>query len=294
MSPPQSISTAYPFDTKYVEINGSKIHYIDEGEGDPILLLHGNPYWSYVWRNIVPYASRVARCLAPDLIGFGRSDKPDIPYRFFDHVDYVEGFIEKLGLKNLTIFGFDWGSAYQFHYAMRHQDNMKALVFMEAIVKPLTWDLWRDETKALFQNFRTPDVGWDMIINQNVFINKVLPSHLVRKLTDEEWKFYREPFEEPLSRKPSWQMPNDIPIEGEPADVVEAVTAYNQKLQESDLPKLLFYATPGALLRQQVFEWCRQHLKNLDVIHVGEGKHTLHEDHPDLIGTELVKWYTNL
>jgi haloalkane dehalogenase len=294
MGASQEISAAFPYESKFLEVHGSKMHYIDEGEGDTILFLHGNPHWSYVWRNIIPYVSDCARCIAVDLIGFGKSDNPDIGYRFFDQVKYVEGFIEKMGLKNITIFSLDWGSAYEFHYAMRHEDNMKALVFMEAIVMPLTWDMWRNETKALFKCFRTPDVGWDMIVNDNAFIENVLPHHVERKLTEEELRNYHAPFENPEHRKPSWAMPNDIPLDGEPADVHEVVAAYNARLQESDLPKLMFYATPGALQRAPVVQWCKDHLKNLTWVHVGQGRHALQEDHPHLIGTELAKWYTSL
>jgi haloalkane dehalogenase len=295
MAAEPEISAEYPYEPKYVEVHGSKMHYIDEGEGDPILFLHGNPHWSYVWPNIIPYLSGSARCIAPDLIGFGKSDNPDIDYRFFDHVKYVEGFIEKLGLKNITIFSLDWGSAYEFHYATRHEDNMKAIVFMEAIIKPMaSWDNWRIETRGLFQCFRTPTVGWDMIVNKNVFIENVLPLHVERKIAEEEKNHYRAPFVDAAHRKGMWAMPNDLPIEGEPADVCEAVTTYNQRLQESDLPKLMFYATPGALLRGEVVDWCKENLKNLTSIHVGPGRHALQEDHPHLIGTELAKWYNNL
>ena len=288
------ISASYPFKPNFIEINGSKMHYIDEGSGDPILFLHGNPHWSYVWRNIIPHVSDCARCIAPDLIGFGKSENPDIDYRFFDQVSYVEGFIKALELKNITLFALDWGSAYEFHYAMRHEDNIKALVFMEAIVKPLTWDYWREETKHLFQSFRTPEVGWDMIVNQNAFIERVLPAHVERVLTEEEKQNYAEPFKNPANRKPSWAMPNDIPLDGEPADVYEAVSTYSERLQISELRKLMFYATPGALLRAPIVKWCKQHLKNLECIHVGPGRHALQEDHPHLIGSELARWYKNL
>lgn len=294
MTTTPEISAEYPYESKFLEVHGSKMHYIEEGSGDPILFLHGNPHWSYVWRNIIPYVSDCARCIAVDLIGFGKSDNPDIDYRFFDQVKYVEGFIEKLGLKNITIFSLDWGSAYEFHYAMRHEDNIKALAFMEAIIMPLTWDMWRIETRGLFQCFRTPDVGWDMIVNKNVFIENVLPLHVERKLTEEEKNHYREPFKDPARRKGSWAMPNDLPIDGEPADVHEAVATYNKRLQESDLPKLMFYATPGALMREEVVKWCKENLTNLKMIHVGPGRHALQEDHPHLIGTELAKWYKNL
>jgi haloalkane dehalogenase len=268
---------------------------VEEGSGDPILFLHGNPTSSYLWRNIIPHLTSRGRCIAMDLIGMGKSDKPDLEYRFFDHAKYVEGFIEKLGLKNITLVVHDWGSGLGFHYAMRNESNVKGLAFMEAILMPVpAWDTFPEGARDMFKAFRTPEVGWDMIVNNNVFVEQVLPGAVVRTLTDGEMSHYREPFLEPASRKPVWQWPNEIPIEGEPADVVEAVAAYNQKLQESELPKLLFYATPGALTGAPIVEWCKENLKNLKTVGIGPGIHYLQEDNPQLIGSELATWYQSL
>ena len=151
MTMAKAISTTLPLTSKYVEVHGSKMHYLDEGVGDPILFLHGNPTSSYLWRNIIPHLTPHARCIAPDLIGMAKSDKPDLNYRFFDHVKYVEGFIEKLGVSNLTLVAHDWGSALGFHYAMRHEDNVKGLAFMEAIVKPLSWEDFPPDFKNGFR-----------------------------------------------------------------------------------------------------------------------------------------------
>ncbi len=291
----QAISADFPYQANYIEVHGSKMHYIDEGGGEPILFLHGNPESAYVWRNIIPYLTSLGRCIAPDLIGFGKSDKPDIEYRFFDHVKYVEGFIEKINLKNITLVVHDWGSALGFHYATRHEDNVKGIAFMEPVLNPVpSWEMFPPDFKEVFQAFRTPEVGWDMLVNQNMFIEQVLPRGIVRKLTEEEMNHYREPFKEPSSRKPIWRFPNEVPIEGEPADVVEAVATYNQKLQQSELPKLLFYGTPGGIMPAAMVEWCRQHLKNLKTVDIGQGIHFLQEDNPHLIGSELAKWYQTL
>ena len=295
MSAAENISPDFPFKSNYIEVNGSNMHYVDEGSGDPILFLHGNPTSSYLWRNIIPYMIPKARCVAPDLIGFGKSDKPDIEYRFFDHVKYVEGFIEKMDLKNVTLVMHDWGSALGFHYAMRHENNIKGIAFMEAILMPIpSWEMFPEDAREIFQGFRTTEVGWDMIVNKNMFIENVMPIAVVRKLTEEEMNHYREPFKDPASRKPIWRWPNEIPIEGEPADVVEVVETYNKRLQQSELPKLLFYANPGALLQQPLVEWCQQNLKNLKTVDIGPGSHYLQEDNPDLIGSELADWYKNL
>jgi len=291
----QEISSEFPFTSQFVEVNGSQMHYIDEGEGDPILFLHGNPTSSYLWRNIIPHVTGMARVIAPDLIGMGRSDKPELDYRFLEHSTYVEGFIEALGLENITLVIHDWGSALGFHYARRHEDNVKAIAFMEAILAPVpSWDEFPEDFQQLFKMFRAPEVGWDMIVNQNFFVEKILPGSVVRQLTEEEMNRYREPFVEVDSRKPLWRWPNEIPIEGEPAEVAEVVSGYNLWLQETELPKLMFYATPGALMTAPVVGWASQALKNLTAVDVGKGIHFIQEDAPQLIGQKLASWYGTL
>jgi haloalkane dehalogenase len=291
----KNISPDLPYPSHFLEVLGSQIHYLDEGSGDPVLFLHGNPSSSYLWRNVIPYVNPLARCIAPDLIGMGKSDKPDIEYRFLDHVKYVEGFIEQMGLKNITLVIHDWGSALGFYYAMRHEGNVKSLAFMEAIIMPVpSWEMFPEASRDLFQGFRTPEVGWDMIVNKNMFVEEVLPAKVVRQLSEEEMNHYREPFREPSARKPVWRWPNELPIAGEPADVVEVVGRYNEWLQETELPKLLFHGSPGELVKAPVVEWCRQNLGNLKVVDIGEGIHYLQEDNPHLIGEQLADWYRTL
>ena len=291
----QEISADFRFESKYVEVLGSRMHYVDEGVGDPVMFLHGQPTSSYLWRNIIPHVAPVARCVAPDLIGMGKSDKPDIEYRFFDHLRYVEGFIAEMGLTNITLVIHDWGSALGFQYAKAHESNVKGLAFMEAILLPIpSWDDFPADFRETFQAFRTPEVGWDLLVNNNVFVEQVLPGATVRALTGEEMDHYREPFKDPSSRKPVWRWPNEIPIEGEPADVTQAVEAYNRWLTQSDLPKLLFHGTPGVLITAPVVEWTRQNLKNLRTVDIGPGIHFLQEDNPHLIGSELATWYKTL
>ncbi len=291
----QEISADFPYQSHYISVHGSKIHYVDVGAGDPILFLHGNPTSSYLWRNIIPYLTSLGQCIAPDLIGMGKSDKPDIEYRFFDHVKYIEGFVEQMELKNVTLVIHDWGSGLGFHYARGHENNVKGIAFMEAILMPIpSWDLFPEKVRGAFKAFRTADVGWDMIINENRFIEQVLPGSIVRKLSETEMNHYREPFKNPSSRKPVWRWPNELPIEGSPADVVTAVTAYNEWLQQSELPKLLFYATPGAILSETIVKWCKKNLKNLTTVDIGTGLHFLQEDNPHLIGQELAHWYKSI
>lgn len=290
----QEISAAFPFESKFVEVHGSRMHYVEEGSGDPVLFLHGNPTSSYLWRNVIPHLSPLARCIAPDLIGMGKSDKPDIEYRFFDHVRYVDGFIEALGLRNITFVIHDWGSALGFHYARRHEGNVKGLAFMEASVRPLTWEEWPEQARQMFQAFRTPQVGWDLLVNQNAFVEQVLPGAIFRKLSQEEMDRYREPFLDPASRKPVWRWPNEIPIEGEPPDVVEAAQAYADWLGKSDVPKLLLYAQPGAIMREPLVEWCRKNVRNLKAVDIGPGVHFVQEDRPHEIGEAIAQWYRGL
>lgn len=294
MAETQIISADFPYQSNYIEVHGSKMHYIDEGSGDPVLFLHGNPTSSYLWRNIIPYLSPQARCIAPDLIGFGKSDKPDIEYRIVDHIKYVESFIELLKLKNLTLAIHDWGSALGFHYAMRHEANVKGIAFMEAVLQPVRWSDFPKDFKTGFKLFRTPGIGWLMIGVMNVFIEKILPQAIVRRLSKEEMDYYRQPFPTIKSRKPIWRMPGEIPIEGKPADIDEIVRNYNRKLKESELPMLLFYAHPGGLIGELGVEWCKQNLKHLKTVDIGKGIHFLQEDNPHLIGAELAKWYDSL
>jgi haloalkane dehalogenase len=170
-----NISPKYPFESKFIDINGSKMHYIDVGKGSPILFLHGNPTSSYLWRNIIPYLQPSARCIAPDLIGMGKSGKPDIDYTFEDHYDYLEKFIEKLNLKNITLVIHDWGSGLGFHYANKHRDNVKGIAFMEAMVKPLSWKDMPSDMRLPFRMLRTPFIGWLMISVGNIFVKKMIP-----------------------------------------------------------------------------------------------------------------------
>jgi haloalkane dehalogenase len=286
-----TISAGFPYESRFVNVRGSEMHYVAEGEGDPILFLHGNPTSSYLWRNIIPHVSGLGRAIAPDLIGMGKSDKPDIDYRFFDHVEYVEGFIENLGLENITLVIHDWGSALGFHYAMRHADNVRGIAFMEAIVAPiLSWDDFHPDFQKVFKAFRTEGVGWDMIVGQNFFVERILPGAVARDLSEAEMDAYRAPFLDEAARKPTWRWPNEIPIEGHPPDVVEAVGAYNAWLQETEIPKLLLHAKPGALLREDAVEWCRAHLPNLETVDLGTGIHFVQEDTPDEIGEALADW----
>ena len=281
-------------ESRFAEVEGSRMHYVEEGSGDPILFIHGNPTSCYLWRNVMPHLASDARCLALDLIGMGRSDKPDLDYRLVDHVRYVDGFIAALGLERLTLVLHDWGSALGFHYARRHAANVRGIAFMEAIVRPLTWDEWPRTVRGLFQQLRTPEIGWDLAVNRNAFVEQVLPDAIMRKLTAAEMARYREPFVDPAARRPVWRWPNEIPVDGKPADVTALVDEYSAWLAASSVPKLLLHARPGAILRKDLVAWCRDHVRNLTVVDVGPGLHFIQEDRPHEIGEAIGKWYREL
>jgi len=277
------------------EVLGSRMHYEESGEGKPVLFLHGNPTSSYLWRNVTPHVAGAGRCIALDLIGMGRSDKPDLDYRFVDHARYVDSFIEALGLEDIVLVVHDWGSALGFHYAHRNADNVRGLAFMEAILAPVpSWEAFPEGARELFQAFRTPELGWDLIAKQNVFIERAIPGSVVRELTEEEMDAYRAPFPDEASRKPIWRWPNEIPIAGEPADVVAIVGAYSAWLQETQLPKLLFHAEPGALVQAPAVSWARSAFPNLETVDLGPGIHYVQEDNPDTIGREVARWIGGL
>ena len=207
---------------------------------------------------------------------------------------YVDGFIEALGLTRVTLVVHDWGSALGFHHARRHETNVKGIAFMEAVVRPLSWDEWPHTVRPLFQQFRTPEVGWDLIVNKNVFIEQVLPGAIQRRLTPAEMKRYREPFLDPPTRRPVWRWPNEIPVDGEPADVVDLVRTYADWLCKADVPKLLLHADPGAILRADLVDWCERHMRALTSVDIGPGLHFVQEDRPHEVGRAIRAWYEGL
>lgn len=290
----QEISSAFPFDSNFVEVDGSDIHYVDVGEGDPIVFLHGNPTSSYLWRNVIPHLQSEARCIAPDLIGMGKSDKPDIDYTFEDHYRYIEAFIDELGLEDITLVGHDWGSGIGFHYAHTNPGNVTALAFMEALIRPWTWDKLEMRFRLAFRLMRTPAVGWVMISVANMFVKGMLPGGVKRDLTDEEFDQYKDPYSTIVSRKPVRVWPQEVPINGKPARVHDKISAYNEWLEETGIPKLCLYAHPGAIFQDEDVEYVENHFTNTTLVDIGEGIHYLQEDHPHRIGEEIASWYPNV
>jgi len=259
-----------------------------------VLFLHGNPTSSYIWRKIIPLVVPVAHCIAPDLIGFGQSGKPDIEYRFFDHVRYLDAFLDKAGISSAYVVAHDWGSALAFHLAARRPRFVRGLAFMEFIRPMPTWDDFHADAVETFKKFRTPGVGERMILDGNVFVEGVLPRNIVRKLTEDEMAVYRAPFPTPESRRPTWRFPNDLPIAGEPADVYSTIEEAHRALTRSSYPKLLFAADPGALVSPAFAESFASGLKNCRVVHLGPGHHYVQEDHPEAIGSAVHEWLMKL
>ena len=284
-----AISAADWYERRRLRTLDSHLSYVEVGVGDPIVLLHGNPTSSYLWRNVIPRLDGAGRCLAPDLIGMGRSGKaPAGSYRLVDHVRYLDAWFDALDLRGVTLVVHDWGSALGFHWARRHPDRVKALVYMEAIVRPLTWAEWPEASRKLFQGLRSP-AGEELILTKNVFVERILPGSVLRGLTSEEMDRYREPFRQPgESRRPTLSWPREIPLDGEPADVVALVDDYARWLAESPLPKLFVNASPGAILVGAQREFCRAWPNQQEV--TVKGNHFLQEDSPAEIAQAIAKF----
>lgn len=293
----QEISSEFPFTSNYVNVLGSKIHYVDEYEdiSNPdqltFLFLHGNPTSSYLWRNIIPYVKDQGRAIAPDLIGMGKSDKPDIAYTLQDHITYLDAFIEAKKLKNIVLVLHDWGSGLGFNYAFRNEHNIKSIVFMEAITKPISWKEVSLPERILFKRFRDDKKGHKMIAENNFFINKFLFKFGVnRKFSTIEKNYYNYPFPTVESRKPIKVWPKEIPIDGIPARNHTIITDYSIWLKETNIPKLLLYAKPGMIIKKKDVEKIQNEFKNIEAIYIGKGKHYLQEDHPHEIGNSIKDW----
>lgn len=267
--------------------------YYEVGQGDPIVFLHGNPTSSIIWRDVIPYVAHLGRCIAPDLIGMGDSDKRPgngDRYRFVEHRRYLDALLEQLGVsEQVTLVVHDWGSALGFDWANRHREATSAIAYTEGIVRPFrSWDEWPDSARKVFQGFRS-DAGESMILDRNVFVERVLPGSIIRELTDEEMAAYRRPFAEAGdSRWPTLQWPREIPIGGEPADVAEIVGSYADWLSNSQLPKLFLNARPGSILVGAQREFCRSWRNQTEI--TISGIHVVQEDSADDIGAALARW----
>lgn len=283
-----------PFKRKYIKINDVPMAYVDEGSGAPIVFLHGNPTCSYIWRNVIPYLQGSGRCIAPDLVGMGDSGKlPDSgvgSYTYADHREYLFGLLDALDLGNeVTLVLHDWGGALGFDWARNHSDRVKALVYMEAMMMPLTWEMMPASAIDAFKGFRTDGVGEKMCLEDNIFVEQVIPMAVLRELGEEEKAAYRKPYlEAGESRRPTLTWPRQIPIEGEPADVAAVLQANCDWLSHTPIPKLFFRVDPGMMVTGKVLEFC-QSFPNQKEITV-KGAHYVQEDSADEIGKAIAEW----
>ena len=284
-------------DKKKISIDDKEIAYHQQGSGEPIVFLHGNPTSSYLWRNITPYLHDQASCISMDLIGMGDSDKLDNPdtnsYRFEEHFYYVEKAIKALtNNKKITLVVHDWGSALGFHWSYKHPELIKGIAYMEAIVKEMTWDDWDKNARSIFQGFRS-DAGENLVLEKNYFVEKVLPGSIIRMLDADEMNEYRRPFlSSGEDRRPTLSWPREIPIEGQPGNVCQIVNEYAEWMKTNNIPKLFINAEPGAITTGKIRDFCRS-WKNQTEVTV-KGIHFIQEDSPDEIGKALSKWYKEL
>ena len=288
------IAAADPYERRRARVLDTEMAYVDTGSGDPVVFLHGNPTSSYLWHNVIPHVQPAGRCLAPDLVGMGDSGTaPGGSYRFADHARYLDAWFDALGLtRNVTLVMHDWGSALGFHWAHRHPDRVRGLVYMEAIVRPVTWDEWPETARKIFQGMRSP-AGEEMVLQKNVFVERILPASVLRGLTEAEMAVYRQPYREPgESRRPTLTWPREIPVGGEPADVVAVVDGYGRWLAGSDVPKLFVNADPGTILTGSQREFCRRWPNQREI--TVPGSHFIQEDSPAEIGRAVAAFVTGV
>jgi len=296
--PPLDVSPVMPYEHLYVEVLGSRMAYVEAGEGDPILFLHGQPTSSYLWRNIMPGLEGQGRVIAPDNIGFGKSDQPDLDYTFTDHYRYIEAFIQEMGLKNVTLVVHDWGSSLGLHYARLNPGNVKGIVTMEAITAPMiparSYDSMPTHIGDFFRTVRDPENGERLLIDENYFVEGVLPGFISRPLDKAAHDVYREPFLTKKSRKQVNRWPNEMPIGRVPLETHNIVTAYNAWLAETETPWLFLYARPGALNSPEAADYWTARAKNIETVYIGAGLHYVQEDQPYAIGRAISDWYRRL
>lgn len=288
------ISGEFPFESKYVEVLGSNMHYIDEGTGPTVVLVHGNPTSSYLWRNVVPRLTGKFRVIALDLIGMGKSDRPDLDYRFPDHARYFSGFMEEMELEDVALVLHDWGGGVGLDYAAQNSSNVRAIAVMEAVVKPMRWEMADLPTRYLFGRLRDPEDGYKIAAVNNYFVERILPMMSGRDFTDEEMSVYRSPYPTIESRKLIAQWPREIPFDDGPEDNVKRISANYEWLKNSDVPVLAMHASPGAIFKKGFMEELRSELPRMQVVDLGSGIHYLQEVQPTLIGDSVAGWLANL
>ena len=290
-----AISSEISSPSHYINVLGSKMHYLEQGEGDPIVFIHGVPTNAYLWRNILPSVSANGRCIAVDLIGMGQSDKPDIEYSLFNHCDYISAFMDALHLKNITLVVHAWGSVIGLNYAMLNPDRIKALVFIESHIRPATSrEMISLPVQELAGILNSEDGGYDVVMNSNYFVSKVLPSGVLRNLTEQEMEHYRQPFNSAGSCKPLWQYLQNLPLGEDNDPVTQLIERYSQALTQSTHPKLMMYAMPGFITTMDTIQWAKQNLSELSLVDIGDGLHYPQESNPQAICKAINHWYRTL
>ena len=285
-----AVSAADPHPRQRIAVTDSDMSYVDTGDaaGRCVVFLHGNPTSSYLWRNVIPHVADRARCLAPDLVGMGDSGPSSSGYRFVDHARYLDAWFDALDIRDAVLVVHDWGSALGFHWARRNPDRVAGIAYMEALVRPLTWSEWPAPARKFFQALRSPD-GETMVLERNLFVERLLPASVIRGLGEAEMTVYRRPFEvagEP--RRPTLTWPRQIPIDGEPQDVTKIAREYATWLAASDVPKLFVDADPGTILIGAQREFCRAWPNQTEV--TVAGTHFIQEDSPHEIGEALARF----
>jgi haloalkane dehalogenase len=283
----KNISPDFPYQSHFIDINGSKIHYVDEGSGNPILFLHGMPTSSYVWRNIIPHLISLGRCIAPDLIGMGKSEKPNITYSISDHIQYVEKFINAMELKNITLVMHGWGSIIGFDYAMKHENNIKGLIFYESYLRPLDGEDFSLPLQEQLFELKAQKNCHDLILNSPYFVEKMMPEGMMRTLSEKEMNYYREPFLQKGSGKPLQQYLQELQ---DNTKVNEIISTYSKKLKQSKAPKLMLYSVPGFITTMDTVMWAKDNFLNLEMVDVGEAMHFAQENDPFTMGEAISVW----
>lgn len=288
------ISEIHQLHKTSIEVLGSNMAYLETGTGEPVIFVHGNPSSSYLWRNVMPYIALQNRAIAVDLIGMGQSDKPDIDYTFADQYRYFSAFIDALNVKQVTLVGHDWGATLIWEYARQNPGKVRKLAFMEGVLPPAfpvaSYESMGDEMGNMFRAFKDPVKGHKLVVQDNMFIEKVLPGFVNRTLGEDAMRIYRAPFAKEEDRKPVLAWPRQVPIAGEPESTLKMLNVIDDFMGKTEMPILLMYADPGVVVPPKAVEWYVKKIPKLETVFIGQGLHFIQEDQPEAIGYALVDW----
>lgn len=292
--PASSISEELTIARHDVAVLGSRMSYLEQGQGDAVVFLHGNPTAAYLWRNVMPHVAGTHRAIAPDLIGMGHSAKPDVDYSFADHAAYLDGFIAALDLDQITLVSHDWGAALAWDFARRHPDKVVRLAFMEGVLPPVfpqaSYEAMGEEMGGMFRALQDPVQGYEMVMEGNMFVDTILPMMINRPLGETAKAEYGAPYGDVASRLPTWMWPREVPIGGEPASSVSLMEDIASFMAETEMPVLLTYAEPGVLVPPQAVPFYTDLIGDIETVFVGQGLHFIQEDQPDAIGRAIADW----